>query len=150
MQGNALRVAHRSVASRGDEIALPPPPGPRRPSSPPAPHRRSMDRTQRPVVSVLPRESVAVPVSGGVKSPPSPRAPARQPRSVQPRAGAAAVLPGVRVFRPGHVFAAASLTPEQRIVVQCACALAGSAAPPRVESLLDADPELLVPLAWWH
>ncbi|HVG43352.1 MAG TPA: nucleotidyltransferase family protein [Longimicrobium sp.] len=59
-------------------------------------------------------------------------------------------LPGVRVFRPERVFTAAALTPEQRIVVQCARALAGSGAAPPVASLLDADPDLLVPLAWRH
>ncbi|HEU0299342.1 MAG TPA: nucleotidyltransferase family protein [Longimicrobium sp.] len=51
---------------------------------------------------------------------------------------------------PEQVFTAAALTPEQRIVVQCARALAGSDAEPAVASVLDADPGLLIPLAWTH
>jgi hypothetical protein len=42
------------------------------------------------------------------------------------------------------------LSREQRLVVQCARVLAGSDAEPSVESLLDADPGLLLPLAWEH
>ncbi|MFL5382149.1 MAG: nucleotidyltransferase family protein [Longimicrobiaceae bacterium] len=48
------------------------------------------------------------------------------------------------------MFTGSALSREQRVVVQCACALAGSAAEPPVASLLDADPDLLVPLAWRH
>jgi hypothetical protein len=55
-----------------------------------------------------------------------------------------------RAFRPEKAFTASALSREQRVVVQCAQVLAGSAAEPPVASLLDADPDLLVPLAWRH
>jgi hypothetical protein len=53
-------------------------------------------------------------------------------------------------FRPEQVFTASALSPEERIVVQCARALAGSDPEPPVASVLDADPAVLVPLAWRH
>lgn len=74
----------------------------------------------------------------------------RAPGSPRPAAARTVALPGVRVFRPDDVFSAAALTREQRVVVRCARALAGTGAEPPLASLLDADPALLVPLAWRH
>jgi hypothetical protein len=76
--------------------------------------------------------------------------PLHRAHASMPTAGRKLALPGVRIFRPEQVFTASPLSPEQRVVVQCARALAGSDGEPPVATLLDADPDLLVPLAWRH
>jgi hypothetical protein len=73
------------------------------------------------------------------------------PLYVPPRGGVAAVSAArTRPFSPEKVFTAAALSAEQHVVVQCAQALVGSGEGPSVEKILATDPELLVPLAWWH
>jgi hypothetical protein len=59
-------------------------------------------------------------------------------------------LARARAFHPEQVFSAAALTPERRVVVQCARALAGRDEEPSLAALLQCDPEILVPLAWRH
>ncbi|HYJ78815.1 MAG TPA: nucleotidyltransferase family protein [Longimicrobiaceae bacterium] len=54
------------------------------------------------------------------------------------------------MLRPGEDAGAATASPEQRIVVQCARALVGAGPDPSVAAVLDADPDRLVPLAWAH
>lgn len=57
---------------------------------------------------------------------------------------------GSQVSRPEAAFDASALSREQRVVVACARTLAGSDPDPPIADLLDADPDLLVPLAWQH
>lgn len=80
---------------------------------------------------------------------PAVRVPApRGRRSAPPAAGPFRI--DRRAFQPHRVFSAAPLTAEQRVVVQCARALAGSDAGPSAAALRACDPDLLLPLAWRH